>query len=316
MAWPGHRRSVGPTDEEEFSVVTPVHVVRSVAEARPMLRNLWRSGATVGSIHTLGALHNAHGELIKRSSAENNHTIVTIYPNKIQLFEGCVYRYDLDEDIDLAEQCGATIVIASDDAEMYPPGYATFIDQGERAHRLNSSIFDYASRGQVTGAIRWISLCRPTRSYFGMKDIEQSLLVQRAVADLLIDCDIRHVPCVRDRATGIPVSSRLRFLSPERLHEVGTVYHALESGRRAILAGITDTGTILSGIREHLDKSLSTFDIVYLTLVDATDFHPIGSARLPFILHCAISDGSLTHFDGLCIRSDDELTNSPEVIWI
>lgn len=296
--------------------MTDVRVVRSVSEARPILRKLWRSGATVGSIHTLGALHAAHCELIKRSAAENDQTIVTIYPNKIQLFEGCVYQYDLDVDIDLAQRCGATLVIASDDAEMYPPGYSTFIDQGERAHRLNSSIFDYASRGQVTGAIRWISLCRPTASYFGMKDIEQSLLVERAVTDLLIDCDIRHVPCVRDRRTGIPISSRLRFLPPERLNEVGSVFHALEAGRRAILAGTTDAGTILAGVRTHLEEHLSTFDIVYLTLVDATDFHAIDSAALPFILHCAITDGSLTHFDGLCIRTGGELANSPEVIWL
>ncbi|WP_327116594.1 pantoate--beta-alanine ligase [Nocardia sp. NBC_01730] len=296
--------------------MTPVHVIQSVAEARPALRKLWRSGATVGSIHTLGALHAAHGELIKRSSAENDHTIVTVYPNKIQLFEGCVYQYNLDEDIDLAQRCGATIVIASDDAEMYPPEYATYIDQGERAHRLNSSIFDYASRGQVTGAIRWISLCRPTASYFGMKDIEQSLLVARAVEDLLIDCDIRHVPCVRDTQTAVPVSSRLRFLPPERLQEVGAVYHALELGRLAILAGQTKSATILAEIRERLEPQLSTFKIAYLTLVDADDFGPIDEARLPFILHCAITDGTLNHFDGLCIRTDEELQNSPAVIWI
>ncbi|MBF6397890.1 4-phosphopantoate--beta-alanine ligase [Nocardia cyriacigeorgica] len=296
--------------------MTPVRIIRSVAEARPILRDLWRSGATVGSIHTLGALHNAHGELIKRSSSENDHTIVTVYPNKIQLFDGCVYQYDLDEDIDLAQRCGATIVIATDDAEMYPPDYATYIDQGPRAKRLNSSIFDYASRGQVTGAIRWISLCRPTVSYFGMKDIEQSLLVERAVTDLLIDCEIRHVPCVRDKKSKIPVSSRLRFLSPERLQEVGTIYDALESGRHAVLAGTTDADAILAGVRQQLDNSLSTFEVIYLALVDASDFGPIASARLPFILHCAITDGSLTHFDGLCIRTEDELAHSPDVIWI
>lgn len=149
-----------------------------------------------------------------------------------------------------------------------------------------------------------------------MKDIEQSLLVARAVEDLLIDCDIRHVPCVRDTQTAVPVSSRLRFLPPERLQEVGAVYHALELGRLAILAGQTKSATILAEIRERLEPQLSTFKIAYLTLVDADDFGPIDEARLPFILHCAITDGTLNHFDGLCIRTDEELQNSPAVIWI
>lgn len=294
----------------------PVVHLPSVAEARPYLRTLWRSGQTIGSVHTLGALHVAHGELIKRSAAENDHTIVTVYPNKIQLFPGSVYEYDLDADIALAEQCGATVVISSDDAEMYPPDYATYLDQGPRAQRLNSSVFDYASRGQVTGAIRWISLCRPTASYFGMKDIEQSLLVQRAAADLLIDCDIRHVPCVRVRDTRIPVSSRLRFLPAERLREVGAVYSALEAGRETIRAGETEPEKVLATIRGHLDAALSTFRLLYLTVVDAEEFAPQKRVRLPFVLHCAITDGSLTHFDGLCIRTPQELDFSPEVIWL
>jgi pantoate--beta-alanine ligase len=294
----------------------PVAHLRSVAEARPFLRELWSSGATIGSVHTLGALHAAHGELIKRSAAENDHTIVTVYPNKIQLFPGSVYQYDLAADVDLAEQCGATVVISGADAEMYPRDYATYIDQGPRARRLNSSVFDFASRGQVTGAIRWISLCRPTASYFGMKDIEQSLLVQRAVTDLLIDCDIRHVPCVRDRGTGVPVSSRLRFLPPERLQEVGAVYRALEVGREAVRAGETEPVKILDIIRGRLDAALSTFRVVYLTVVDAEELAPQDMVTLPFILHCAIADGTLTHFDGLCIRTAQELESSPEVIWL
>lgn len=292
-----------------------VHL-RSVAESRPFLRELWRSGQTIGSIHTLGALHVAHGELIKQSAAENEQTIVTIYPNKIQLFPGSVYQYDLDADIALAERCGATVVISSDDAEMYPAEYATYIDQGARASRLNSSVFDFASRGQVTGAIRWISLCRPTASYFGMKDIEQSLLVQRAARDLLIDCDIRHVPCVRVRETGVPVSSRLRFLSEERLREVGGVYHALEAGRRLIHAGETRAQAVLHAVRAELDAVLATFKVIYLTVVDAAKFAPLERVELPFVLHCAITDGTLTHFDGLCIRAPQELESSPAVIWL
>jgi pantoate--beta-alanine ligase len=270
----------------------------------------------VGSVHTLGALHAAHGELIKRSAAENEQTIVTVYPNAIQLFPGSVYQYDLKEDIALAEDCGATIVISSDDDEMYPPDYTTFIDQSPAASRLNSSVFDYASRGQVTGAIRWISLCRPTASYFGMKDIEQSLLVKRAVEDLLIDCEIRHVPCVRIRETGVPVSSRLRFLPPNRLREVGAVYDMLERGRAMIAAGETNSGAVLTALRNQVASVLKTFNLVYLTLVDGATFAPVERISIPFVLHCAISDGSLTHFDGQCVQSEDELQSGPEVIWL
>jgi pantoate--beta-alanine ligase len=290
--------------------------VRSVAEAKPLLRDLWGSGETVGSIHTLGALHLGHAHLVEQSARENRHTVVTVYPNRIQLFPGSRYVYDLEEDVELARAHGATLVISTTDAEMYPSEYRTFIDQGAAHRRLNSSVFEYATRGQVTGAIRWICLTRPTRSYFGMKDIEQALMVERAVVDLLIPCEIRHYPCIRFRETRAPISSRLQGLPLERLREVGRVYEALEAGRQLILDGETDPRAVLAEMRRSLEPYLKTFKVVYLTAVDVSEFAPMERLILPLILHCAITDGRITHFDGLCIRTKEELRHSPEVVWI
>jgi pantoate--beta-alanine ligase len=289
--------------------------VRSVKEAREVLRELWKRGESIGSIHTLGALHEGHARLIELSAEENLNTIVTIYPNKIQLFPGSRYVYDLEEDAAFATRRGATLVISSNDDEMYPPEYCTYIDQLERHHQLNSSIFPYATRGQVTGAIRWISLTRPTRSYFGMKDIEQALMVERAVADLMIDCEIRHVPCIRYR-NGVPISSRLVALESSRFDEVGNTYAALQQGRFLALHGETSACAIVESMRSLLEERLRTFRIVYTTVVDANTFQPIELVRIPFILHCAVTDGKIYHFDGFCARTRLELEQGPEVIWL
>jgi pantothenate synthetase len=124
------------------------------------------------------------------------------------------------------------------------------------------------------------------------------------------------VPCVRMRETGAPVSSRLRFLPPERLREVGAVYDMLELGRRMVASGEGSSETLLATLQIHIAPALKTFDLVYLTVVDAATFGPIEQISLPFILHCAISDGMLTHFDGLCIQSEDDLQSGPDVIWL
>jgi len=289
--------------------------VRSIAEARPLLRDLWRSGETIGSVHTLGALHAGHAKLIELAARENQHAIVTVYPNKIQLFPGSRYVYDLEADAALARASGATMLISSEDAEMFPPGYCTFLDQLERHRALNSSVFPYATRGQVTGSIRWINLTRPTRSYFGMKDIEQALLVERAAADLLIDCEIRHVPCIRYR-NGVPISSRLVLLPQARKDEVGATYAALEAARRMGLGGEARADVLTKAMATLLEERLSTFRLVYATVVDAGTFQPVTEARLPFVLHVAITDGAIHHFDGLAIRTEDELERSPEVLWL
>jgi pantoate--beta-alanine ligase len=269
----------------------------------------------MGSIHTLGALHDGHAELIRLSSRENEITIVTVYPNRIQLFPGIKYKFDLDEDVALARASGADIVISSTDEEMFPPDFVTFLDQGDLHHRLNSEVFSFASRGQVTGSLRWINFTRPTRSYFGRKDIEQAVLVGRAVKDLLIDCEIRCVPCVRFQ-NGVPISSRLKDVAPSRLQELSGVYHAMLRSVESISRGTTDRETIVENLRAELNQVLSGFKIKYVTVVSAITFNPIDPIEIPFVVHVCVSDGVLTHFDGQWIRNNNELMNGQEVIWL
>lgn len=289
--------------------------LKSLNEAKVFLKEIWKRNETIGSVHTLGALHQGHGKLIKLSSQENSHTIVTIYPNKIQLFPGLAYKYDLEKDVEFALNNGATTVISSCDFEMFSSNYRTFITQGESHTKLNSSVFSFASRGQVTGTVRWLNFTRPHRSYFGLKDIEQALLVKRAVDDLLIDCEIRYVPCIRCR-NGVPISSRLRFLSDDLLSEVASLYEVLNTGRERILKGEFNSNIVLAKMREELRQRLNHFQILYLTLVDTLDFVEKEQVSLPFILHGAIKYKYITHFDGLLIRDEIELQKGSPVIWI
>lgn len=287
----------------------------NLEEAKIFIREIWKTNETIGSVHTLGALHQGHGKLIQLSSQENNHTIVTVYPNKIQLFPGIPYKYDLDRDVKFALENGATTVISSCDSEMFSNEYRTFITQGESHSRLNSSVFSFASRGQVTGTIRWLNFIRPHRSYFGLKDIEQALLVKRAVNDLLIDCKIRYVPCVRFR-NGVPISSRLSNLQDHLLSEVVSLYEVLNRGREKICHGEIHSATILAELRNELNWRLNHFHLLYLTIVDTIDFDGKEQASLPFILHGAIRYKDLTHFDGLLIRDERELQQGPPVLWL
>jgi pantoate--beta-alanine ligase len=289
--------------------------VKGLRAAREILSDLWKKNESSGSVHTLGALHIAHAQLIRRSAEENKHTIVTVYPNKIQLFPGLKYNYVLEDDVKLALDNGATMVILSTDEEMFPGDYCTFLDQGIAAKALNSSVFDYATRGQITGSIRWINFCRPTVSYFGMKDIEQALLVDRAVRDLLIPTKISHVPCVRT-GPGLPVSSRLRFLPTEKLNDVAVVYQGLSKAREMIFAGERQSRTVIGFLSDFYGASVKTFDVKYITVVAAGDFQPITQIALPFIVHVCISDGKTTHFDGLPILTDSDLSKGPETIWV
>jgi pantoate--beta-alanine ligase len=285
----------------------------SLAAARPIIDALKSRSATIGSVHTLGALHDAHAELIRRSAAENDITIVTVYPNRIQLFPGHIYQFNLADDVALAANAGADFVISSTDEEMFPEGFATYVDQGASHAALNSSIFPFAARGQVTGSIRWLNFTRPDRSYFGLKDIEQAILVQRAVADLLMPVSIRFVPCVRF-ASGVPISSRLRSAAPEQLAELAFAFVTLRAVLADIRAGLSDARTICALLRERIEAGLQGFRLRYVVAVDET-LAPVERLEPPFVLQFCLSSDDVTHFDGMWIRTAEELAAGPPVIW-
>ena len=287
----------------------------SLIEGKQYLKYLWRRNESIGSVHTLGALHKGHGVLIRLSSQENKHTVVTIYPNKIQLFPGLIYKHDLERDVKFAFEHGANVVITSHNHEMFPERYRTYINQGESHSKLNSSIFPFAAKGQVTGTIRWLNYTRSHRSYFGLKDIEQAILVKRAVKDLLIECEIKYVPCIRYK-NGVPISSRLRFLDETLLLEVGGLYEALEYGRQQIAIGQNQPDKIIEIITRKLSKCLNKFKLLYLTLVDSVDFNQLNQIELPFIIHAAIQYQDLVHFDGIYIKNEKELQCGTPVIWL
>lgn len=288
----------------------------SLAAARPVLRELHAGGGPIGSVHTLGALHAGHATLIEAAAAENDHVVVSVYPNQAQLGPGTRYVHDLDRDVEYAGSHGATHVISSRDEEMYPDEYRTFLRQEPAMHRLDAKTIDYLFPGMITMSVRWIIFVRPHRTYWGEKDIGQSILVRRAVADLLIDTEVRQVPCVRFRS-GIPISSRLLRLERSALIEIRQVHRALEAGRDEAANGDSSAARVLGRVRATLDDlPLTRFALCHATLASPVDFTDLEDARPPFILHVAVTDGVIFHFDGLLIETTHELHDGARVLWL
>jgi pantoate--beta-alanine ligase len=291
-------------------------VVGQLEEARAHLRRMWASGEQIGSVHTLGALHEGHARVIETAAAENETVVVTIYPNKAQLAPGTVYRYDAERDADFAFGHGATHVFAPDSEQMYPPHYRTFLDQGECYQRLDGTVVPFLFRGMITMSVRWISLVRPTRTYWGLKDIGQTLLVRRAVEDLFIDTTVREVPCVR-QPDGVPVSSRLFGKPAEALAEVARVYQALVAGRETLRGGERRAVAVIAAMRAVLHSPpLQIFRECYVKIAEPLDFTEPDEVTLPCILHIVVTDGAINHFDGLLLRCTDDVRTGPPMCWL
>ena len=289
----------------------------SLKEAKKGLNKLHKEGKTIGSIHTLGALHIGHGKLIEMSSRENDCTVISIYPNIAQLAPGSKYEYDIEKDCKFAEEHGATHIICPKTEEIYPEDFRTYLDQGECYKRLNGTAQPYLFKGMITMSVRWILFTRPTRTYWGLKDIGQTILVERALKDLFQDdIIVREVPCVRYKS-GIAISSRLMNQPENKIKEFRRLNEACEKARKALLNGETNANKIKDIIRNEITREpLKYFSIEYIKVAKPLDFTEPKEITLPIIFHVDLTDGKKMYFDGLFIRNEEELRNGPPVMWI
>ncbi|MBB4383453.1 pantoate--beta-alanine ligase [Bradyrhizobium sp. SBR1B] len=282
-----------------------------LSAGKTFIREVARTGQTIGTVHTFGALHRGQAELIRRAAVENDVAIVTVHPNKIQLRSGGSCDFNLDEDIGLALRSGATAVISSNDTEMFPPGYRTVIAQGDGHLRLGGP--DTCLDEAVTGAIRWICYARPTRSYFGLKDIGRAILVKRAVADLLLDCEIRFVPTVRYK-NGVPISSCLRRFNPSELDELSCLFTTLNDVRKEIARGVSSVKDLVASTTPQTKFRL--FKLDFVRILDADSFEDLAQAKLPLIIFGAATAHGLKIFDSIYVPDQDTLVKGPSDIWI
>ena len=185
-------------------------IVRTIAE-------LPESEGTVGLVPTMGAFHAGHLALFAAAREENDLVVASLFVNPAQFgADEDLDRYPRDEasDAQLAEQAGVDILFAPSADEMYPDGYATWVDVGELGNRLEGEFRPDHFRGVATVCLKLFNIVRPDRAYFGQKDAQQAAVVKQLVRDLNLGLEIRVVPTVRDE-DGLALSSRNAYLSPE-----------------------------------------------------------------------------------------------------
>jgi pantoate--beta-alanine ligase len=186
-----------------------VRVVRRIADLGPL-------ASDVGLVPTMGALHAGHEALIRTARAESDTVVVSLFVNPAQFDDaGDLAAYPRDEaaDLRLAEAWGADVLFAPDAAELYPPGFQTWVEVEELSRGLEGVHRPGHFRGVATVCLKLFNIVRPRRAYFGQKDAQQLAVLRRMVRDLDVPVTVVAVPTVRD-ADGLALSSRNARLSP------------------------------------------------------------------------------------------------------
>src|SRR5262245_242983 len=223
-----------------------ITVLRTIAEARRWVRDERGAGRSLGLVPTLGALHEGHASLFRRARSECDRVAMSIFVNPLQFGPGEDYeRYPrpFENDLAIAEKEGVDAVFAPGEKEMYPRGATLFVEPGPLGDVLCGASRPGHFRGVLTAVAKLFQIMHPDRAYFGQKDAQQLLLIQRMVAEHNFPLDIVACPIVRE-PDGLAVSSRNQYLTPEERKHATVLYQALSSAEDQYREGIFDAARI------------------------------------------------------------------------
>lgn len=233
-------------------------------------------GKTIGLVPTMGALHEGHASLIRRSVAENDVTVVSVFVNPTQFNDKNdlnKYPRTLEADCDLIESIGGTYVFAPSVKEIYPePDTRSF------SYPPIDVVMEGARRpGHFNGVCQIVSklfmMVEPDRAYFGEKDFQQIAVIRAMMRDQGFAFELVPCPIVRE-ASGLALSSRNTLLTDdERKLAVnisrsltGSIPYALSHSVAETKQWVVDTLNAIDGL-----------DVEYYEIVDAITLQPVDS---------------------------------------
>lgn len=248
-------------------------------EISAAVAELRRQNKTLGFVPTMGALHNGHLSLVKKSMSENDCTAVSIFVNPTQFnnkHDLQTYPRTVDADVKLLEETGADIAFVPSVETMYPEG----LDNVTESYDFGfiGQVMEGAARpGHFNGVgivvHRLFDLVKPDRAYFGMKDFQQIAIIREMVRQCNINIEIIPCPIVRED-DGLALSSRNTRLNEEQRRQAVQISQTLF--KAVGLVGEKSVDEVKEFVISTVN-SVPLLDVEYFEIVDGYSLQTISS---------------------------------------
>ena len=279
-----------------------MRVIRSADQMQAAAQRWQREGRRVGVVPTMGALHEGHASLIRAAAAENEIVVVTIFVNPMQFGpkeDFRKYPRAVSQDIALATAAGASHLFAPSAEEIYPPGFETSVEPGALATLWEGKSRPSHFSGVATVVAVLFQVTRPTTAYFGQKDYQQALIIQRMVRDLHLPLRVRVLPTVREQ-DGLAMSSRNMYLNAAQRQQALVLSRALREAHARIQSGERRASSLTSHMRTIIRQAPSA-RIEYVAVVDAATLKPLTRLRGRMAILLAVQIGRTRVIDNLLV---------------
>lgn len=234
-------------------------------------------GNAIGFVATMGALHNGHMELIRRSQQQNQVTVCSIFVNPTQFNNPKdleKYPRFIEKDILMLEQHGCDVLFNPSVEEMYTKDEPLLdIDLKNIDKKFEGEFRPGHFRGVATVVKKFFDILNPDHAYFGQKDYQQVLVIQELNKQYNMGVNVVSVPTVRNEG-GLAMSSRNYRLNEQEL-ERSTIIHQTFIWAQQQLGKLSPKEIeqqAIAGI-----NSVEGAEVEYFNLADAETLEPLDS---------------------------------------
>jgi pantoate--beta-alanine ligase len=262
-----------------------------------------QAAGSVGFVPTMGYLHEGHLQLVRRAKAENKLAVVSIFVNPTQFgpnedFE----KYPRNEERDLAmlKDIGTDYVFIPAAAEIYPPGFNTWVEVEGVTGRLEGAARPGHFRGVATVVAKLFNIVQPDHAYFGQKDAQQCIVIKKMVKDLAMPLEIVIVPTVRE-PDGLAMSSRNVYLSIEMRRQAPVLHQSLKLAQKLWENGEKSAVKIRGQMMEMIQKQ-PLASVEYISISDAETLEELETLSPPVLISMVVRFGKTRLLDNIILE--------------
>lgn len=278
--------------------------ISAIVELRKALQPFREQHKTIGFVPTMGYLHEGHLSLIRKAKSDCDVVVVSIFVNPIQFApheDYARYPRDVKRDSLLAENAGCDLLFIPSVEEIYPKEFSSFIVVEGLSFILEGEFRPTHFKGVTTIVNKLFNIVQPDVAYFGQKDAQQSVIINKMVNDLSMPLRLEIVPTVREQ-DGLAMSSRNVYLSSNERERATILFQSLKLAEKKIKSGERTVSKIIDDMT-MLVQSKNPTQIDYIAIVDAVNLQPkymLEHGETVFIL-LAVRFGSTRLIDNILI---------------
>lgn len=278
--------------------------ITKIDEMKEYSCRIHEEGKSIGFVPTMGYLHEGHLSLLRAARSECDVSVISVFVNPTQFSAGedlDKYPRDIERDVSLASAEGADVMFVPEAEDMYPEGYVSNVKVDESLTRaLCGKRRPGHFEGVATVVAKLFDIVSPDKSYFGRKDVQQTVVIKRMVRDLNIPVDVCVMPIVRE-PDGLAMSSRNTYLSNEERMEALNLNRSLEVAKGMILTSEYSSETIKLEMKKIIEQGKNT-RIDYIEVVDADTLVPLDEVKEKTLIAVAAFVGKTRLIDNIVIK--------------